>query len=118
MRTRFPVVRLAAAVLLAVALAGCAFSVTPGKKGGETQWIGDYQKEQAADKDQNRDTALRIRAALDADPVLQKLDLNVFVDRGTVRLCGRYPDDTARARAVAVVEQVQGVESVTTRCNQ
>ncbi|MGH8160570.1 MAG: BON domain-containing protein [Gammaproteobacteria bacterium] len=104
------------ALVLCVAIAGCAFSVTPGKSGGQAEWIGHYQQEQANEKDQNRDTALRIRDALAADPVLRKLDLNIFVDRGSVRLCGRFPDATTRQRAVAVVEQVQGVESVTTHC--
>ncbi|MGH8224797.1 MAG: BON domain-containing protein [Gammaproteobacteria bacterium] len=106
-----------AALLLAVAAgcAACTFTTTPGK-GVNAEWTGTYQQQQAARKDRDRDLALRVRAALDGDPVLKPLGLRIFVDRGEVTLCGSFPDATTRDHALAVTEQVNGVEGVDTDC--
>ncbi|MGH8273671.1 MAG: BON domain-containing protein [Gammaproteobacteria bacterium] len=109
-----PLACLAVSVALA-AVAGCSFSATPGK-GGSAEWIGTYQKQQAAAKDQDRATALRVRSALANDPVLNPLGLRIFVHSGSVTLCGGFPNAKARERATAVVGQVKGVIDVNTRC--
>lgn len=110
--------RIGVAILAAATLAtlsGCVFVVTPGKP-TQAEWAGDYAKAQAARKDRDRDVALRVRDALDADADLKKLDLRIFVDAGEVTLCGGFPDATLRARAFAVVGQVKGVKGVDTDC--
>lgn len=111
-------IRALAALLAAACLAGlcgCVFVVTPGQP-AQAEWAGDYAKTQAQRHDQDRDLALRVRDALNADPELRKLQLRIFVDSGEVTLCGGFPDATLRARAFAIVGQVDGVKGVDTDC--
>lgn len=98
-----------------VAVGGCVFVVTPGHP-TRAEWAGTYARSQAAQHDQDRDVALRVRDALNADPDLEKLQLRIFVDRGEVTLCGGFPDPKLRARAFAIVGQVDGVKGVDTDC--
>jgi osmotically-inducible protein OsmY len=102
---------------LSLGVGACSISTTPGG-GTHAEWIGTHQKEQAAERDQDRATALRVQHALENDPVLAPLDLKVFVDHGHVRLCGHFPDQTTRDRAFGVTETLKGVESVDTHCGQ
>ncbi len=103
------------AVAVTLIVSGCAFTTAPGR-GVNAEWTGTYQQQQAERKDRDRDVALRVRAALDNDPVLKPLGLHIFVDRGEVTLCGHFPDATTRDHALAVAEQVNGVEGVDTDC--
>lgn len=104
---------LAAAAVLAAG--GCAVSVASNGK-AQPEWTGTYQRQQAERKDRDRDIALRVRAALNEDPVLKPLGLRIFVNQGEVTLCGHFPDAKTRDRAVAVAGQVNGVEGVDTDC--
>src|SRR5690625_4036847 len=107
----------AVAVLAALAVGGCSFSTTPGKP-PQAEWIGTHQARQAAESDQDRATALRVRKTLENDSVLAPLGLSVFVDHGHVRLCGRFPDPATRERASGLVGTLKGVASVDTHCGK
>lgn len=106
---------LACAAACALALSGCVFVVTPGHP-TQAEWAGTYAKSRAERRDKDRDLALRVRQVLDADPQLKKLELRIFVDHGEVSLCGGFPDPQVRARAFALVGQVDGVKGVDTDC--
>jgi len=101
--------------LTVLAASGCVSTVTPGE-GTHNEWAGTYAKEQARQKDADRDTALRVRQALADDPELNALGLRVLVLHGEVSLCGKFPDAKARARAVGIVSSVKGVSGVDTYC--
>lgn len=98
-------------------VAGCVSTYTPGR-GTHNEWIGTYQQEQAQHRDANRTLALRVRQALAGDPRLQALGLRIFVDRGEVTLCGKFPDSESRIRAVGIVSSVAGVTGVDTDCKR
>lgn len=115
MRVKVAVIALVAALSLGVG--ACSISAAPGG-GTHTEWIGNYQRQQAAERDQDRDTALRVQHALESDPVLAPLDLKVFVDHGHVRLCGSFPDQAARDRAFGLTQTLKGVASVDTHCGE
>lgn len=108
-------ITLLAAAALCAAAGGCAITTTPGG-GVQTQWIGQYARQQAADQNRERALALRVRRTIDNDPVLAPLDLDIFVDHGTVRLCGDYPDPASRSRAAGLVATIPGVSGVVTHC--
>lgn len=108
---------LCASLLATLAVGGCVSTVTPGQ-GTHNEWAGTYAKQQAARKDRDRATALRVRKALAEDPQLNALGLRIFVSRGEVSLCGKFPDARTRTRAVGVVSSVKGVSGVDTRCGQ
>lgn len=100
-----------------LALGGCVSTYTPGQ-GTHNEWAGTYAREQAQHKDADRATALRVRKALADDPELNALDLRIFVFRGEVSLCGKFPDAQIRTRAAGIVSSVKGVSGVDTRCGQ
>src|SRR5699024_7400044 len=111
-------VRVAPVAIIAVLSLGvgaCSISATPGQ-GTHAEWIGSYQRQQAAERDQDRATALRVQHALENDPVLAPLDLKVFVDHGYVRLCGAFPDQATRDRAFGLAQSLKGVANVDTHC--
>lgn len=60
------------------------------------------------------DSALteQVEHALKSDVMLEKLDIDVEVDDGTVTLSGNAKDIRWQARAVRVAQSVQGVKSV------
>ena len=98
-----------------LAVAGCVSTYTPGQ-GTHNEWLGTYRQAQAQHRDANRTLALRVRQALAEDPRLKALGLRIFVDHGEVSLCGKFPDDATRVRAVGVVTAVEGVTGVDTDC--
>ncbi|MGH8128801.1 MAG: BON domain-containing protein [Gammaproteobacteria bacterium] len=108
---------LCVAVVGTLALGGCVSTYTPGQ-GTHNEWAGTYAQEQAQRKDADRGTALRVRKALANDPQLNALSLRIFVSRGEVSLCGKFPDAQTRARAVGIVSTVKGVSGVDTHCGQ
>ncbi len=104
-------------VLAALAVGGCVSTFTPGR-GTHNEWAGTYAKEQAQHKDADRTIALRVRKALADDSQLNALGLRIFVTRGEVSLCGRFPDARTRARAVGIASTVKNVTGVDTHCDQ
>lgn len=104
-----------AAVLLPAA--GCVVTTTPAGK-SQAHWSGDYARSQAAQKDADRQTGLRVRKALASDPQLKALHLRFFVSHGEVSLCGKFPNVKLRSRAIAVISVVDGVSGVDEDCRQ
>ena len=104
-------------VLAALAVGGCVSTFTPGR-GTHNEWAGTYAKEQAQRKDADRTIALRVRKALADNSQLNALGLRIFVTRGEVSLCGRFPDARTRARAVGIASTVKNVTGVDTHCDQ
>lgn len=102
-----------AATLLAAS--GCVVTTTPEGK-SRAQWSGDYARKQAAPKDSDRQLALRVRKTLANDPQLEPLHLRFFVSHGEVSLCGPFPDQRLRSRAMAVISVVDGVSGVDDDC--
>lgn len=101
----------------ALAGAGCVSTVTPGQ-GTHNEWYGTYARKQAAQKDADRDLALRVREAFSEDPQLKALGLRIFASHGEVTLCGRFPDARSRARAMGIASTVEGVSGVDTDCGK
>ena len=104
-------------VLAALAVGGCVSTFTPGR-GTHNEWAGTYAKEQAQRQDADRATALRVRKALAGDPRLNALGLRIFVTRGEVSLCGKFPNARIRARAMGIVSTVKNVTGVDTHCDR
>lgn len=104
-----------AATLLAAS--GCVVTTTPEGK-SQTHWSGDYAREQATRKDADRQLALRVRKALADDPQLQPLHLRFFVSNGEVSLCGPFPTEQLRSRALAVISAIDGVSGVDEDCRR
>ncbi|MGA7966224.1 MAG: BON domain-containing protein [Gammaproteobacteria bacterium] len=108
---------LCVSLLAALAAGGCVSTITPGQ-GTHNEWAGTYAREQAERKDADRAMALRVRQALAEKPQVNALGLRIFVYRGEVSLCGKFPDAQTRARVVGIVSTVKGVSGVDTRCGQ
>jgi osmotically-inducible protein OsmY len=105
---------LAATVLAASA---CVVTTTPEGK-SQTHWSGDYAREQATQKDADRQLALSVRKALADDPQLQQLHLRFFVSDGEVSVCGPFPSEDLRSRVLAVISAVDGVSGVDEDCRR
>lgn len=60
----------------------------------------------------DRALAARVRAVLKATPATALLELDVHSEAGSVRLAGVVGSETAREAALAVVQEVAGVEQV------
>ncbi len=99
---------LAAAVLLAAALPGCAGDVY-GHGGRHT---GDGQPRQTAAQAADEATAARVRAALAADRRVGAGSLTVKVIDGVVELGGVPRDLQARDLAIRIAERTYGVRRV------
>ena len=54
----------------------------------------------------------KIKAAFAADPTVKATEVKVETFKGTVQLSGFVDDATARARAVEVAKNVEGVKNV------
>lgn len=104
-----------AAILLPAS--GCVVTTTPDGK-SQTHWSGDYAREQAKQKDVDRQIALRVRKTLNEDAELKPLDLRFFVNHGEVSLCGTFPNAQLRSRAIAVISVVEGVSGVDENCGR
>ncbi len=104
-----------AAILLAAS--GCVVTTTPEGK-SQAHWSGDYAREQATHKDADRQIALRVNKALATDSQLKPLHLRFFVSHGEVSLCGPFPSEQLRSRAIAVISVVEGVSGVDEDCRR
>lgn len=107
-------------LMLAVTLlpaAGCVVTTTSGGK-PQTQWSGDYAREQAKQKDADRQIALRVRKTLAGDTELKTLHLRFFVSHGEVSLCGPFPNEQVRSRAIGLISSVDGVSGVDEDCSR
>lgn len=105
---------LAAAGALPLA-GGCVITTAPGQS-PHGEWAGTYAQRQADADARDRAAALGVRQAFAQDPVLAPLGIRIFVYKGEVTLCGKFPDAATRARAIAVAEGVDGVTGVDTDC--
>lgn len=115
-----PATKIFVGLMLAAALlpaSGCVVTTTPAGK-SQTQWSGDYAREQAKQKDADRQVALRVRKALADDTELNSLHLRFFVSDGEVSLCGTFPSEQLRSRAIAVISVVDGVTGVDQDCSR
>lgn len=107
---------LAIAAAGAIALAGgCVITTAPGQS-PHAEWAGDYARQQAAEKDADRQIALQVRRSFAQDPVLKSLSIAIFVNKGEVTLCADFPDQQTRARAYALAAEVSGVKGVDSDC--
>jgi osmotically-inducible protein OsmY len=104
-------------ILAALAIGGCVSTFTPGR-GTHNEWAGTYAQEQAQRKNADRTLALRVRKVLADNPQLNALGLRIFVTRGEVSLCGKFPNARIRVRAMGIVSTVKNVTGVDTHCDQ
>jgi len=105
---------LAATLLTA---SGCVVTTSPTGN-SQAHWSGDYARSQTARKDADRQIGLRVRKALAQDPQLKALHLRFFVSHGEVSLCGPFPSEQLRSRAIAMISVVDGVSGVDEDCRQ
>lgn len=105
---------LTAAGLLAPA-GGCVLTTAPGQP-AHAEWAGTYAQQQADADARDRTAARGVRQAFAQDPVLAPLGIRIFVSKGEVTLCGKFPDAATRARAISIAQGVQGVTGVDTDC--
>ncbi len=104
-------------LLVALAVGGCVSTFTPGQ-GTHNEWAGTYAQAQAQRKDADRAIALRVRKVLADNPQLNALGLRIFVTRGEVSLCGKFPNARIRVRAMGIVSIVKNVTGVDTHCDR
>ncbi len=100
-----------------LATSGCVVTTTSGGK-SQTQWSGDYAREQAKQKDADRQIALRVRKTLAEDTELKALHLRFFVNHGEVSLCGTFPSEQLRSRAIGIISSIDGVSGVDEDCSR
>ena len=98
----------AAALLLAGALTGCAGDVY----GPGARYPADGLPRQTASQAADEATAARVRAALAADRRVGAASLTVKVINGVVELGGSPKDLQARDLAIWIAERTYGVRSV------
>lgn len=99
---------------------GCVLAIGGNSDGGtatHVYWAGTYAKKQAAAKDRDRKIALQVRHLLNTDADLKNLSLSVFVKKGEVTLCGTFPSEAIRAKAMAMISQINEVVGVDTDCS-
>ena len=117
MRTTKTFIGLMLAATMLLPASGCVVTMTTGGK-SQAHWSGDYAREQATREDADRQIALRVRKALADDPQLKPLRLRFFVSHGEVSLCGPFPSEKLRSRAVAVISVIDGVSGVDEECRR
>lgn len=94
---------------------GCVVIQTPGQP-MRAELAGTYARQQTDADARDRAAALGVKQAFAEDSVLAPLGIRIFVYRGEVTLCGKFPDAATRARAIAVAQNVEGVKGVDTDC--
>ncbi|HET7570197.1 MAG TPA: BON domain-containing protein [Gammaproteobacteria bacterium] len=105
---------LAGAAALLMSLAGCVVALD-GSSHPKTYTTGQWIQHQAQQTNAERDLASRVAAAIDDDPLLSQLDIDVRVTDGVVMLTGLVFDLATYQHAIQVVQKVDGVQRVVSR---
>ncbi|HET8551331.1 MAG TPA: BON domain-containing protein [Gammaproteobacteria bacterium] len=105
---------LAGAAALLMLLAGCVVALD-GSSHPKTYTTGQWIQHQAQQTNAERGLASRVVAAIDDDPLLSQMDIDVRVTDGVVTLTGQVFDLATYEHAIQVVEKVSGVQRVVSR---
>lgn len=104
--------KLSSAFLMAFALLFSLGSYTASAEESESKSTGEFTEDAIPSNIRDRAISAKVKAALYAEPDLKSSGIQVMTNNGEVQLTGAVSSQPAKAKAVEIARNVEGVKSV------